>query len=67
MGDRAKISSGSQRFVANGVAELELGRDSGRYKLLSLRVIYRLRILQMDGELVKEYNMILFPSPLTIK
>jgi hypothetical protein len=42
------------RFAANGVAELELGRDSRRGKVLCVAVKYWLRILQMDrGELVR--------------
>jgi hypothetical protein len=37
------------RFAANGkCAELDLGRDSGRGKLLCLVVKYWLRILKVD-------------------
>jgi hypothetical protein len=38
------------RFAANGVAEVELGRDGRRGKVLCLAVKYWLRTLQMDKE-----------------
>jgi hypothetical protein len=38
------------RFRANGVAELELGRDSRRSKVLCLVEKYWLRILQVNKE-----------------
>jgi hypothetical protein len=41
---------GIPRFAANGVAEIELGRDSRRGKVLCLAVKYWLRTLQMDKE-----------------
>jgi hypothetical protein len=42
------------RYAANGVAELEMGRDSRRDKVLCLAVKYWLRILQKDkGELIR--------------
>jgi hypothetical protein len=41
---------GILRFAANGVAEIELERDSRRGKVLCLAVKYWLRTLQMDKE-----------------
>jgi hypothetical protein len=41
---------GILRFAANGVAELKLGRDSRRGKVMSTLVKYSQRILQMDKE-----------------
>jgi hypothetical protein len=41
---------GIPRFAANGVAEIELGRDSRRGKVLCLAVKYWLRTLQVDKE-----------------
>jgi hypothetical protein len=41
---------GIPRFAANGVAKIELGRDSRRDKVLCLAVKYWLRTLQMDKE-----------------
>jgi hypothetical protein len=41
---------GIPRFEASGVAEVELGRDSRRGKVLCLAVKYWLRTLQMDEE-----------------
>jgi hypothetical protein len=41
---------GNPRFVANGVAELELSRDSRRGKVMSTLVKYWQRILQMDKD-----------------
>jgi hypothetical protein len=41
---------GIPRFAANGVAEVELGRDNTRGKVLRLAVKYWLRTLQMDKE-----------------
>jgi hypothetical protein len=41
---------GIPRFSANGVAEVELGRDSRRAEVLCLAVKYWLRTLQMDKE-----------------
>jgi hypothetical protein len=41
---------GIPRFAANRVAEIELGRDSRRAKVLCLAVKYWLRTLQMDKE-----------------
>jgi hypothetical protein len=37
-------------FAANAVAEIELGRDSRRGKVLCLAVKYWLRTIQMDKE-----------------
>jgi hypothetical protein len=41
---------GIPRFAANGVDELELGRDCRRGNVLCLAVKYWLRTLQMDEE-----------------
>jgi hypothetical protein len=41
---------GIPRFAANGVAEIQLARDSRRGKVLCLAVKYWLRTLQMDKE-----------------
>jgi hypothetical protein len=41
---------GIPRFAANKVAEIELGRDSRRGKVLCLAVKYWLRTIQMDKE-----------------
>jgi hypothetical protein len=41
---------GIPRFAANGVAEVELGRDSRRGKVLCRAVKYWQRTLQMDKE-----------------
>jgi hypothetical protein len=41
---------GIPRFAANGVAEIELGMDNRRRKVLCLAVKYWLRTLQMDKE-----------------
>jgi 1,2-phenylacetyl-CoA epoxidase catalytic subunit len=41
---------GSPRFAANWVAELELGRDSRRRKVMSTLVKYWQTILQMDKD-----------------
>jgi hypothetical protein len=41
---------GIPRFAAKGVAEVELGRDSRRAKVLCLAAKYWLRTLQMDKE-----------------
>jgi hypothetical protein len=41
---------GIPSFAANGVAELELGRDSRRGKVMSTLVKYWQRILQMDKD-----------------
>jgi hypothetical protein len=41
---------GIPRFAANGIAEMELGKDSRRSKVLCLAVKYWLRTLQMDKE-----------------
>jgi hypothetical protein len=41
---------GIPRFAANRVAEVELGRNSRRGKVLCLTVKYWLRTLQMDKE-----------------
>jgi hypothetical protein len=49
MGDCKKIL-GIPRFAVKGVAELELGRDSSRGKVLCLAVKYWQRTLQMDKE-----------------
>jgi hypothetical protein len=38
------------RFVTNGFADLELGRDSRRGKVLCLTMKYWLRILRMEKE-----------------
>jgi hypothetical protein len=48
MGD-SKKTLGIPRFAPNGFAELELGRDSRRGRILC-RVKYWLRILQTDSE-----------------
>jgi 1,2-phenylacetyl-CoA epoxidase catalytic subunit len=50
MGECAKKILGIPRFAANGVAELELGTDSGRGKVISTLVKYWQRILQMDKD-----------------
>jgi hypothetical protein len=49
-GRSCKKILGIPRFAANGVAELELGRDSRRVKVLCRAVKYWLRTLQMDKE-----------------
>jgi hypothetical protein len=41
---------GIPKFAANGVAELGLGRDSRRGKVMSTLVKYWQRILQMDKD-----------------
>jgi hypothetical protein len=41
---------GIPSFAANGVAELELGRDSRRGKVMSTLVKHWQRILQMDKD-----------------
>jgi hypothetical protein len=50
MGECAKKILGIQRFAANGVAELEQGRDSRRRKVMSTLVKYWQRILQMEKD-----------------
>jgi hypothetical protein len=50
IGECAKKILGISRFAANGVAELELGRDSRRGKVMSTLVKYWQRILQMDKD-----------------
>jgi hypothetical protein len=49
-GRMCKKILGIPRFAANGVAELELGRDSRRGKVMSTSVKYWQRILQMDKD-----------------
>jgi hypothetical protein len=41
---------GITKFAANGVAELELGRNTRRVKVMSTLVKYWQRILQMDKD-----------------
>jgi hypothetical protein len=41
---------GIPRFATNGVAELELGRDNRRGKVMSILVKYWQGILQMDKD-----------------
>lgn len=48
--ETCKTILGIYRCAANRVAELELGRDGMRGKVLCLAVKYWLRILQMDKE-----------------
>jgi hypothetical protein len=49
-GRMCKKILGIPRFAANGVAELELGTDSRRDKVMSTLVKYWQRILQMDKD-----------------
>lgn len=48
--ETCKTILGIYRCAANRVAELELGTDGMRGKVLCLAVKYWLRILQMDEE-----------------
>jgi hypothetical protein len=50
MGEWEKKIFGIPSFSANGVAVLELGRDSRRGKVMSTLVRYWQRILQMDKD-----------------
>jgi hypothetical protein len=53
-----KLILGAPRFAANSVAELELGRDNRRGKVLSTVAKYWLRLLRMDSLEVRSKNVL---------